>query len=75
MISIKALAKASGTYLNRVNVYCQENDTVKSANVTVQVLNSDLRINKTTADTKNQTLWQQNYIPSGKSIWICSHTC
>ena len=52
MISIKALAKASGTYLNRVNVYCQENDTVKSANVTVQVLNSDLRINKTTADTK-----------------------
>ena len=36
-----------GNWTNEVNVTCDQNDTIKTANVTVHVYNVDLRINKT----------------------------
>ena len=39
--------KSIGNWTNRVNVTCDQNKTIKSANATVHVYNVDLRINKT----------------------------
>ena len=49
--TVKARTTAEGTYMNRVSVSCAENGTVKSANASVHVYNTDLKITKTTADT------------------------
>ena len=46
-VVVKVMTTANGTYTNRVNVTCSENDTVKSANASVHVYNTDLKINKT----------------------------
>ncbi len=46
-ITVKAMTTAEGNFTNVASVYCAENLTVISANVTVPVYNPDLRINKT----------------------------
>ncbi|WP_295113878.1 CARDB domain-containing protein [uncultured Methanobrevibacter sp.] len=46
-VTIKANVTKLGDWINKVNVTCDQNDTIKSANVTVHVYNVDLRINKT----------------------------
>ena len=46
-IIVKVQTTVNGTYMNHVNVTCDENDTVKSANASVHVYNTDLKINKT----------------------------
>ena len=50
-IVVKVITTAKGTYTNRVIVTCDENNTVKSANASVHVYNTDLKINKTAAQT------------------------
>ena len=47
IITVVARTTAEGTYVNKVNVTCDENSTVKSANATVHVYVTDLKINKT----------------------------
>ena len=51
-IVIKAQTTAKGNYMNRVNVSCDQNDTVKSANASVHVYNTDIKINKTTVNSE-----------------------
>ena len=46
-VVVKVRTIAKGTYMNTVNVSCTENDTVVSANATVNVYTTDLKINKT----------------------------
>ena len=46
-ITVKAITTMEGNFTNVASVYCAENLTVISANVTVPVYNPDLRINKT----------------------------
>ena len=46
-VIIKVNTTKIGNYTNCVNVTCDQNKTIKSANVTVEVLETDLRINKT----------------------------
>ena len=50
-IVVKDRTTANGTYTNSVTVTCGENDTVKSANASVYVYNTDLKINKTATQT------------------------
>ncbi|WP_296881330.1 DUF11 domain-containing protein, partial [uncultured Methanobrevibacter sp.] len=50
-VVITVRTKANGTHMNVVNVSCAENDTVVSANDSVHVYNTDLKINKTAAVT------------------------
>ena len=54
-VVIKVRTKTNGTYVNIVDVSCAENTTVKSANASVHVYNTDLKINKTT-ETNNVTV-------------------
>jgi uncharacterized repeat protein (TIGR01451 family) len=51
-VVIKVRTKTNGTHVNVVDVSCAENTTVKSANASVHVYNTDLKINKTT-ETNN----------------------
>ncbi|MDO5859145.1 right-handed parallel beta-helix repeat-containing protein [Methanobrevibacter sp.] len=46
-VSIKVETKEIGEFTNYVHVKCDQNETVKSADVTVEVLETDIRINKT----------------------------
>ena len=46
-VTIKVKTTKIGNYTNCVNVTCDQNKTIKSANVTVEVLETNLRINKT----------------------------
>ena len=46
-IVIEVITASNGTYMNRVNVTCDEDDTVKSANASVHVYHTDLKISKT----------------------------
>ena len=46
-VIIKVKTTDIGNYTNCVNVSCDQNKTIKSANVTVEVLRTDIRINKT----------------------------
>ncbi len=50
-IVIQAATTANGTYMNRVTVKCDQNDTIKSANASVYVYSTDLKINKTATVT------------------------
>ncbi|WP_405279127.1 hypothetical protein [Methanobrevibacter sp.] len=50
-IVVKAMTTANGTYMNRVTVKCDQNDTIKSANASVYVYSTDLKINKTSTVT------------------------
>ena len=45
-ITVKVKTIAEGSFMNAVNVFCNENETVKSANATVNVYTTDLKINK-----------------------------
>ena len=45
--TIRAKTTKLGNFTNEVTVYCDENSTVKSANATVRVFNTDIKINKT----------------------------
>ncbi|MEE0939953.1 CARDB domain-containing protein, partial [Methanobrevibacter sp.] len=46
-ITIQVRTTAKGTYMNYVNVTCDQNNTVKSANASVYVYETDMKINKT----------------------------
>ena len=50
-IVIQAGTTANGTYMNTVTVKCDQNDTIKSANASVYVYSTDLKINKTATVT------------------------
>ena len=43
-IVVRARTTANGTYMNRVTVKCDQNETVKSANASVHVYNTDLKL-------------------------------